>query len=170
MLNLFLRHSKYEEAFVGKRVVDGEALFMKIDHIWNDIDRKLVATIENGKLHDDYFIDRFGYKLPLEFLSTGCKLALIVNHYQSTLVDLRECGNNARDAIIWYIKNGNICVRYNDITVAYPKNIDSRTNDLDISVSINGRFDISSLEKLNYTLMYDLYSPDSDIISTYEEG
>lgn len=54
------------------------------------------------------FIDRFGKHLYIDRLSTGCKAAILVILKPDTVIDTRECGINARDAIIYNCNNGRI--------------------------------------------------------------
>ena len=53
-------------------------------------------------------IDRFGHKIYRENLSTGCKAAILVGAKPDKIVDLVECGLNARDVIINFSKTGSI--------------------------------------------------------------
>ena len=73
--------------------------------------RKILKNIEEAEYCDECsFIDRFGYKLRDKYLSTGCKAALLALYYPGKVIDLRECGRDARDAILTYVKNGNVMI------------------------------------------------------------
>lgn len=72
---------------------------------------KVLKNIEEAEYCDECsFIDRFGYKLRDKYLSTGCKAALLALYYPGKVIDLRECGRDARDAILTYVKNGNVMI------------------------------------------------------------
>ena len=124
-------------------IVDVEKEFAKLQIRGTDIDKVLIEKIEKGQYNDSIsYIDRFGYKLHLDDLSTGCKAALCVINIPDRVIDLLECGCNARDAIIKYCPDGSIIIRDNGLTI-------STVNGNDISVMMNGRefTDIDTLNK-----------------------
>lgn len=85
------------------------------------VTRRLLQDIEGAQyLSAACFVDRFGLTLPISDLSTGCKAALVVAANPDKLVDLIECGHNARDAIIRNVRDGKIIFYYNDIGIDYP--------------------------------------------------
>ncbi len=108
-------------------------------------EKTLVKQIEGGNLiSKDAFIDSFGYKLHISELSTGCKASLTVLHSDHWL-NIRECGNNARDAIIKYCRNGKIVMCYNGVTISdygFSGNID---------VCVNGQY-FAAVSHLNQYL------------------
>lgn len=78
----------------------------------------ILEYVEKAKFDSPYsFIDRFGYKLSTSLLSTGSKSALVVLHNPDKIVDLLECGYNARDAIINFCSNGTIIISDSSITI-----------------------------------------------------
>lgn len=80
---------------------DVETLFTRIAINGSSVERDLIASIDKGKYNSPTsFIDRFGYKLPIEFLSTGCKAALCVVNNPDKPISLKECGHNAIDCIL----------------------------------------------------------------------
>jgi hypothetical protein len=82
-------------------------------------EKAVVKLIDKGELIDsNSFIDRFGYKLYTSSLSTGCKTALCVINNPDKVINLVECGLNARDIIISIIRNGMIYLDYNNVTFA----------------------------------------------------
>lgn len=84
--------------------IDGEFYSYEIKD--SPVNRILLQEIEQATYCDEMsFIDRFGYKLPKEFMSTGCKAALLVANTDIE-VDLAECGPNAKGAIIQHVKSG----------------------------------------------------------------
>lgn len=117
MLNILL------EGYFDKSNLDivknVEKEFSKLKLHDTDINKILIEKIEKGR-YNDYvsYIDRFGYKLHIDDLSTGCKAALCVANLPDKTIDLIECGNNARDVIIRYCKNGNIVIRDNGLTIS----------------------------------------------------
>lgn len=82
-----------------KLIRDVEKYFRMVNFSDTEINRLIVEELEEGKLISRYaFIDRFGYIIPIEFLSTGCKAALMV-HNSDYVIDLLECGRNAINVI-----------------------------------------------------------------------
>lgn len=114
MLHLYLQRPEGCEV-----IADVEAVFSGMDIPEEDRCSRVLEEVEQAKYLDAYsFIDRIGYMLPKEFLSTGCKAALVVIKNPGTVVDLWECGFNARDAIIRNVRDGSVVIRYNDISVS----------------------------------------------------
>lgn len=84
-----------EEAFASIRLVDDETT------------RKLLKEIEQSEFYNESRVtDRFGAQIYTSELSTGCKAALCVHYLQDKVIDLKECGTNARDSIIANCKAG----------------------------------------------------------------
>ena len=103
MLTIFMDRN------VTKDIVDIEKAFAQLKIKGTPLDRKLIERIEKGKYNDKYsYIDRFGYKLRYEDMSTGCKAALCVANIPDQIIDLIECGINARDVIIATCMDGKI--------------------------------------------------------------
>ena len=89
--------SDVEKEFESTKLSDSEGV------------RILLKKIEKGTYCNAYsFIDRFGNKLLKSNISTGCKAAILVYQDNTIVVDLKECGYNAKSAIISYCKTGNI--------------------------------------------------------------
>lgn len=98
-------------------VKDVEEGFKKLRINETELNKKLIAKIDNAKWNDNHsFIDRFGFKLYMSELSTGCKAALLVNNMPEAIINTRECGLNARDMIISLCSEGNILMVDNGIT------------------------------------------------------
>lgn len=96
---------------------DIEELFSKVKI--NDINKikEVIKLIEKGDLIDGYsFIDRFGYKLFLKELSTGCKAAICVIENPDRIINLIECGINARDVIVNKCEYGKVYIPSTGIT------------------------------------------------------
>lgn len=103
---------------------DVEKQFKQIKIQGTDLDKLIIETIEGGKYNDtESFIDRFGFKLHLSEISTGCKAALCVANCKDLIIDIIECGNNARDAIIKLCKNGSIYMVDNGASIKFDDNI-----------------------------------------------
>lgn len=57
-----------------------EGLFSSINLTGNAKEKRVIELIEKGKYNDSAsFIDRFGVKLPISELSTGCKNSTMYN-------------------------------------------------------------------------------------------
>lgn len=123
-------------------VMDVEEEFKKIKLAGTDLEMKLIEEIDNAKWNDSHsFIDRFGFKLYMSELSTGCKAALLVVNMPEAIINIRECGLNARDAIISLCPNGNVLVMDNGITF-----IDLSENDIQVKVD---QYKFSTIDRLN---------------------
>ena len=135
---------------------DVERLFAQIKPEGTSIDKKLISYIEQGKYNDkNSFIDRFGFKLHLSELSTGCKAALCVANCPDKIIDLIECGNNARDIIISLCKDGKVLIRDNGITFkSYSNSVCVRVDD----------YVITDIDRLNkYVFDERPFEPDMNV-------
>lgn len=140
MLNIYLKDSK--ETFNREVVSDVEKEFSRIKLKGTEIDKKLIEKIEQGKYENSTsFIDRFGYKLYYDDMSTGCKAALCVVNSPEKIIDIVECGNNARDIIIALCKTGNVLFEDNGQTI-------STQYGNDIDVKLDG-YRFTSIDRLN---------------------
>lgn len=120
-----------------------EEQFAKITLHGTDLDRKLIEEIEQGKYSNtERFIDRFGVALYYSEMSTGCKAALCVVNSPDKIIDLVECGTNARDEIIRYCKEGNILLHDMEITI----NNYNKPDDIDVCID---NYNITSIDRLN---------------------
>ena len=99
-------------------IIDIDAAFSQlIVHVDENI-KRMVKVIDQGELIDsNRFVDRFGVNLYLSELSTGCKAAICTYFHPEAIVDLQECGLNARDAIFNYCENGKILLHDFGVTV-----------------------------------------------------
>lgn len=162
MLNIFFKGEHNELASGLEVIKDVELAFSEIGIPNTDVAKILIKEIEQGEYIDTIsFKDRFGYKLDMSCLSTGCKAALVVLMNPSKLVDLQECGWNARDEIIKNCKEGNILLEYDDVTFTLK---DGDEWGIDVRVD-NYRFtNINSLNKY----VKDRDCNDSEDIELYE--
>lgn len=129
---------------------NAEVEFNKIDVVDTPIIRKIMQDIDKAVYYNsDYFIDRFGAKIPISFLSTGCKAAIAIEILAMNGVtkafDTIECGINAKNAIIKNCRNGNILMRELGLTIPYSEN----DNDIDVKV---GMYRFTTISRLNQYL------------------
>lgn len=90
---------------------DAEMAFDMIKLTGDEIDRKLIHSIEKGEYLDtSWFVDRFGGKRSLFDMSTGRKATLAVHHNPNTPVNFAEVGDNALSYLIMYCKEGTVVV------------------------------------------------------------
>lgn len=155
MLSVFIKDSN--EKLNGEVVTDVEKEFSKIRLTGKRIEKILIEKIEKGKYNDaNSYIDRFGYKLYYSDMSNGCKAALCVVNLPDKIIDLAECGNNARDIIISFCKTGNILIEDNGLTISAQYN-----NDIDVKID---KYRFSDIDRLNkYISDERLYGPDMSI-------
>lgn len=134
-LNVFIREKK-DDFSKYKIVKDVEANFSKVRLGEHKEDEKILAQIEKATIVDrNAFIDRFGFKLDSGFLSTGCKAALeVVRCGDKEIIDLIECGMNARDCIISNCKSGSILISRPECRIS-----DYTEDDL-VDVSVYGKY------------------------------
>lgn len=104
---------------VDKRIVwDAELEFANCRLTGGELEATILREIEKARYCDSYsFIDRFGYKLPISDLSTGCKAALLVGG--DAVISLYECGRNARDVILNYCSEGMVVLNGDTAPVEY---------------------------------------------------
>ncbi|MBR5484908.1 MAG: DUF4869 domain-containing protein [Oscillospiraceae bacterium] len=130
-----------------KMSTDVEAVFTRMKNGIEDtkLNRQLLKEIEKAEYCDSHsFIDRFGNKLNLMYLSTGCKAALLVAAFPDIEIDIDECGYNARDSIIRHIKNGNIIMSEPLMELSFDE---EDPIDNDISVQVDG-YVFTTMEEL----------------------
>ena len=142
MLNLYIKPDNGIISSKKEVVADVEKEFKQLKLSGTDVEKMLIEKIEKGTYIDSIsFTDRFGYKLYLDNLSNGCKAALCVVNRPDKIIDLVECGHNARDIIISLLREGNVLIEDSSITFSsmYGQNIDVRVD--------NYRF--SSIDRLN---------------------
>ena len=82
------------------KLEDIEIADAKPEIVVNDAVKNIIKAVDVGNMIDEStFEDRFGVRLYLSELSTGCKAAICVALMPDQMIDLQECGLNARDAI-----------------------------------------------------------------------
>lgn len=108
----------YDAELVRADIIDIEAAFSQLIIYVDENIKRIVKAIDQGELIDsNRFKDRFGVNLYLSELSTGCKAAICTYFHPESIVDLQECGLNARDAIFNYCENGKILLHDFSVTV-----------------------------------------------------
>lgn len=137
---------------------DIEAMFKQIKVKGTSKEKEVILKIEQGTYNDENsFIDRFGYKLYLSELSTGCKAALCVLNKPTTQINLIECGINALDVILTTCNEGNVIMRDRGITIK-----DYSTNG-EIQVELDGYL-FTNTNRLNYYIFNERpFEPDFSI-------
>lgn len=128
MLHLFIKDKGTCELPV---VNDVDLEFKRIALSDTPLNRLLIEKIEQGKYYDPYYyIDRFGVKLDIDNMSSGCKAALCVANINDKVINLIECGINARDAIYQYCTSG--------YAITPDRHVDWSYDNLPIDVSVDG--------------------------------
>lgn len=122
-------------------IMDLEQAFKNVTLAGTEDECRMLRVIEQAEYRDDKtFVDRFGTAWDYEYLSTGCKGALVVLKNPDRIVDITECGYNARDAIINFCEDGTILLRESSVTVVEMAE--------SICVSLNGH-EFKSVSELN---------------------
>lgn len=141
MLRIYL--DKVPDSLQCNLVNDVEKQFAGIHLACTDKEKRFVKEIEKGTLIDSYsYIDRFGYKLYTSELSTGCKAALCVLNFPDKIINLAECGLNARDCIVSFCDLGAVLMDSNTITFS------EQYTDEKISAAVD-EYVFMSIDKLN---------------------
>lgn len=74
-----------------------------------DYDKRILESIEQGKYLDSKdFLDRYGRTLPVGFLSSGSKCALLVYHNPVAIINGVEMGRNALRELITHCNRGHV--------------------------------------------------------------
>lgn len=108
-LNIYVHNSDFTDN--SNFVKDVELAFKSIKIQRSSFNVDAIRTIDKGVYNDSTsFIDRFGFKLYLDDLSTGCKAAICANSLPDAVVNTIECGINALSFIVTNCKSGNILV------------------------------------------------------------
>lgn len=126
-----------------KIIRDVEEAFKKTKLTGTKKEKALIELIDEGKYENSFsFIDRFGFKLYISELSTGCKCALVVQNNPDAVVDIRECGFNARNAIISVCRQGTILIENDGVSY----NLLDGTHDIEVRVD---NYVFSDIDRLN---------------------
>ena len=141
----------YNQEYVTEQenfIYDVDTEFIRLKLQGTELERKALKDIEQGQwLNETAFIDRFGFKLYIEYISTGCKIALTVMNRPEKIINAVEAGLEVRDFIIKYCKSGAIYLPSLDITVnSY--NLDGTRFQDRIEAELEGKH-FTSLGQLN---------------------
>ena len=83
-----------------------------------EFEKIVIAEVEHGEYIDTKtWRTRFGEILPVELLSTGSKACIVVQNNPDKIIDCLECGPEPRDTIIMFIKEGNVIIYQDQLTV-----------------------------------------------------
>ncbi len=156
MLRLYLDDIPSNIKFIDDVEKKFASLFLKC----TDKEKEIVSKIEQGELIDSIsFIDRFGYKLYTSELSTGCKAALCVLNCPDCVINLVECGLNARDAIISLCDEGAVLFETNSATIS-----NKYVEEVSICVQVN-EYVFNSIDRLNCYIFNEYpFEPDLNVL------
>ena len=130
-------------------ITDVELAFNAVKLCGSEVEAIILREIEQAQYKDaTHIIDRFGDKLSIDFISTGCKAALVVLNNPDKVVSLVECGYNARDIIINYCKDGAVIMPESAITIV--KEVET------IDIEMEG-YKFTDIDEVNHYIQ-DYYS------------
>lgn len=106
MLNIYVGEENLPKD--KELIMDNEAYFAFVDTSDNSFIRRVLETVEQGSyLSEDSFIDRFGYKLPIDYISSGSQTLLNIYSHPDKLFYGGEIGMNALE-VLMFLKDGNV--------------------------------------------------------------
>lgn len=133
MLRIYIRDESDDLSDIDNLVYDVERAFGELEIPTNDLIKQAIADIDHGKMIDSYsIIDRFGYKLRISEISTGAKAAILTILQPDKVINLWEVGLNCRDWIVLNVPNGQVMMRYPNISIAYPDSALEKKIDVEI--------------------------------------
>lgn len=113
MLNLIFQKAKTDKTVI----VDSRRFFFankKEEWFQDKVVQNIMWYVDNAKLVEGFCIrDRLGKIVPPEYLSTGCKTAILVWLYPEKVFNMTQCGNNAFKCV------SDICVKYDRTELTY---------------------------------------------------
>ena len=140
MLNVYIRGEEPQGLEIEH---DVEKVFAMTKLKGTPEEKLAIHLIDKGQWYDENrFIDRLGVGLYLTELSTGCKAVLSVLNNPDKVIDLKECGLNARDTVLSVCKNGNVLI--DDTSVTF---VDHST-DGRVDIGFNGK-EFMTMEEFN---------------------
>lgn len=152
-----------EQSFIKDEDIidDVELAFDSIRLCGSKEEALILSYIEQAEYKDaSHIIDRFGDKLSIDFISTGCKAALLVLNHPELVISLMECGYNARDFIINHCKNGTVIIAESPITIV--KLVDK------VDIDVDG-YKFTDIHELNHYIQ-DYYSVNATDYVPYDGG
>ena len=86
--------------------------------------KNIIKSIDKAEFNGGTtVIDRFGTTIPISELSSGSKTGVVAALYPDKIIDTIDCGYNAIDALLTFVKDGNLIIpdpivfdRFNDAT------------------------------------------------------
>lgn len=125
--------------------IDVDEEFAKITLEDRPVVRKILEKLEGGTYcTPSYIQDRFGYRLSVSKLSTGCKAALLTVFRPDMEINLNECGHNAIGCILNFVTEGRVVVCTNICRASVYYDDD----DLRCDVALNG-YRFTDITRLN---------------------
>lgn len=161
MLEVYLAENKIN---TNKRIIyDIEDEFNTVLIKPTDLTKKLLKDIDKG-IYDseNTFIDRFGVRLYTSELSTGCKAALLTEYRPDCIIDTKECGFNARDAIIQNCTTGGVIIHNTGMTFDFEKDNDK------CDVCLDG-YRFRTVDRLNKFIQDEMWDKESMDLSDLEK-
>lgn len=152
MLSIYIDADNIESGMLI-RDVDEDLGMTEFDY--RDDLSKVIKDIDGGELvNGRCFIDRFGYKLPISELSTGCKGIILSMIKPDKIINLKEAGLNARDYAINNLDNGKILIYFPDTTIVMNREV------VDCGLPELG-YRFTSIDRLNKYFQDEIYyTPD----------
>lgn len=154
MLNVFIENKPDRNIMY---VEDINAEFDRLGLTGSDIENSFLFNLEKGRFIEGEsfaYIDRFGFKLRTDEMSTGCKAAICVLRSGDKLINLSECGFNAVGMILSWCKNGNIYIP--EFNIPFP----DYTRGEAVEIQFN-HYLFSSLSRFNHYLSSEYpFTPD----------
>lgn len=106
MLNIYVGEDKLPKGKVA--VIDNESGFLDTVMENTEVVRRILNNVEHAEYCDESsFIDRFGYKLYSDFLSTSTKTLLNINYQTDKVFYGGEMGTSALIELL-RLKEGNV--------------------------------------------------------------
>lgn len=145
MLNVFIGNKPDNNIIY---VEDINAEFDRLGLTGSAVENSFLYNLERGSFIDGEpfaYIDRFGFKLRTDEMSTGCKAAICVLRRSDKLINLSECGFNAVGMILSWCKTGNIYIP--EFNIPFP----DYTGNEAVEIQFNNYL-FSSLSRFNHYL------------------
>lgn len=113
MLNLIFQRAKTDKNVI----VDSRGFFSinkKIEWFQDPVVKNIMKYVDKIVVKDGFCLENeLGMVIPPEYLSTGCKTAILVWEYPDTVFNMTQCGNNAFKCV------SDICKYYDRTELTY---------------------------------------------------
>lgn len=155
MLSIYIDEDKID---CNKLIRDVDTDLGMTEFDYRDDLSSVVKDIDGGELiNGKYFIDRFGYKMSISELSTGCKGIMLSILKPDKIINLKEAGLNARDYAINNLSKGSILIYFPDTTIVMSREV------VDCGLPELG-YRLNSIDRLNKYFQDEIYyTPDLSI-------